>query len=225
MIRKQTTKPETAESRKANGLLNPASNEQAAAKVGIFGSTGSSKTTTGGLVTIGLSLTHCEGRPIAMMDTECASDFLLPIFCAEGVPLLTLKSKAFTDMLSALAEAERMRCATLIIDSVTHPWAELIDSYCRRKGISKPEFQHWKEIKQPWSEWTGATLSVVESVFGTRSWEAVQQQSLERLEKGPRALREVETAQKGAQLSEEIDVPDLVRECLAKITQQCHSSV
>jgi hypothetical protein len=157
--RKQTTKPETTESPKTNGLLNPATNEQTAAKIGIFGDTGSGKTTTGGLVAIGLSLTHCEGRPIAMMDTECSSDFLLPIFRAEGVSLLTLKSKAFTDMLSVLAEAERMQCAALIIDSVTHPWAELIDSYCRRRGISKPEFQHWKEIKQPWSEWTARFLA------------------------------------------------------------------
>jgi hypothetical protein len=157
--RKLTTKQENTEPPQTVTLLRPATNEQTAAKIGIFGDTGSGKTTTGGLVAIGLSLTHCEGRPIAMMDTECASDFLLPIFRAEGVSLLTLKSKAFTDMLSVLDEAERMQCAALIIDSVTQPWAELIDSYCRRKGISKPEFQHWKEIKQPWSEWTARFLA------------------------------------------------------------------
>jgi AAA domain len=140
-------------------LLREATNEQTAAKVGIFGDTGSGKTTTGGLLALGLSLTYCQGRPVAMMDTESASDFLLPIFRAEKVNLLTVKSRAFSDMLAVLAEAEQSKCAALVVDSVTHTWTELVESYCRKKGITKPEFQHWKEIKQAWNEWTTRFLS------------------------------------------------------------------
>jgi hypothetical protein len=40
---------ETTEAPKRSGLLHPATNEQTAAKVGIFGDTGSGKTTSGGL--------------------------------------------------------------------------------------------------------------------------------------------------------------------------------
>lgn len=140
-------------------LLHEATNEQTAAKVGIFGDTGSGKTTTGGLLALGLSLTHCKGRPVAMMDTESASDFLLSIFRTEGVKLLTVKSRAFSDMLDVLSEAELVGCAALVVDSVTHTWTELVESYCRKKQIAKPEFHHWKEIKQAWNEWTTRFLS------------------------------------------------------------------
>jgi hypothetical protein len=159
MREKQDRAQESSKSDTRRLLLREATNEQTAAKIGIFGDTGSGKTTTGGLLALGLSLTYCKGQPVAMMDTESASDFLLPVFRAERVQLLTVKSKAFADMLAVLAEAEKSGCAAVVVDSVTHPWNELIESYCRRKGISKPEFHHWKEIKQPWSEWTARFLA------------------------------------------------------------------
>lgn len=140
-------------------LLHEATNEQTSAKIGIFGDTGSGKTTTGGVIALGLSLAHCEGRPVAMVDTESASDFLIPVYRTEGVKLLTVKSRAFADMLTALKEAQEAGCCALIVDSVTHAWNELIESYCRRKGISKPEFHHWKDIKQTWNTWTTQFLS------------------------------------------------------------------
>lgn len=140
-------------------LLHEATNEQTAAKIGIFGDTGSGKTTSGGLLALGLSLTYCKSRPVAMMDTESASDFLLPIFRTEGVKLLTVKTRAFSDMLAVLSEAEQAGCAALVVDSVTHAWIELIESYCRKKQVPKPEFHHWKEIKQAWNEWTTRFLS------------------------------------------------------------------
>ena len=143
----------------SKGLLREATNEQTAAKVGLFGDTGSGKTTTGGLLALGLSLTYGEGRPIAMMDTESASDFLLPIFRMEGVKLLTLKSRAFSDLLAVLTEAERYGCAALLVDSITHAWTELVESYCRKKQISKPEFHHWNEIKHTWNGWTTRFLA------------------------------------------------------------------
>jgi hypothetical protein len=140
-------------------LLREATNEQTAGKVGIFGDTGSGKTTTGGLVALGLSVTYCKGRAVAMLDTEASSDFLLPIYKTEGVGLLTLKSRAFSDMLAVLNEAEKTGCAALVVDSVTHTWNELVESFCRKKQITKPEFHHWKEIKQVWNEWTTRFLS------------------------------------------------------------------
>jgi hypothetical protein len=140
-------------------LLREATNEQTAAKIGIFGDTGSGKTTTAGLLALGLSLTFCDGRPVAMMDTESASDFLLPIFRQEGVKLLTAKSRAFTDMMAVLREAERSECAAVIVDSVTHAWTELLESFCRKKQISKPEFHHWNEIKHTWNGWTTQFLA------------------------------------------------------------------
>lgn len=141
------------------GLLREATNEQAAAKIGEFGEPGSGKTTTAALLAIGISKTYCNNAPVAMMDTERASDFVIPIFRAEGVQLLTHKSKAFADMMTVLAEAEKTGCCCLIIDSVTHTWDELIDSYCKKRGIAKAEFHHWRDIKAPWKVWTDRYLT------------------------------------------------------------------
>lgn len=140
-------------------LLREATNEQAAAKVGEFGEPGSGKTTTAALLAIGISKTYCNNAPVAMMDTERASDFVIPIFRAEGVALLTHKSKAFADMMTVLSEAEKSGCCCLIIDSVTHTWDELIDSYCKKRNIAKPEFHHWRDIKGPWKLWTDRYLT------------------------------------------------------------------
>lgn len=140
-------------------LLKEAVNEQAAAKVGIFGDPGSGKTTTAGLLGLGISLTYYKGAPVAIMDTEKASDFLIPIYKAEGVKLLTHKSKAFQDMMKVLSEAETTGCCVFIVDSVSHTWDELVNSYCHKMHISRPEFHHWKDIKAPWHDWTDRYLT------------------------------------------------------------------
>lgn len=144
------------------GLLKEATmNEQAAAKVGIFGSQGSGKTTTGALIAIGLSKAFHNGAPVAMMDTENGSDFIKPLFDAEGIKLFIHKSRAFADMIAVLKEAQALGCCAFFIDSVTHTWQELQDSYCRRKRINRIEFQHWRDLKGPdgWASWTTAYLN------------------------------------------------------------------
>src|SRR5262249_14603094 len=112
------------------GLLKEVANEQARAKVGIFGSQGSGKTTTSALLAMAVSKTYHGGAPIAFLDTENGSDYLKPIFDAEGVKLLVAKSGAFRDMIAVLEEAEKQGCCALIVDSVSHTWRELVDSYC-----------------------------------------------------------------------------------------------
>src|SRR5262245_17236753 len=97
-------------------LLKKAQIEQASAKVGIFGRQGSGKTTTAALIAIGLSKTYHKGAPVAALDTENGSDYLVPIFEAEGVPLLVVKSRAFKDMKDGLREAEREGCCAYLVD-------------------------------------------------------------------------------------------------------------
>jgi hypothetical protein len=60
---------------------------------------------------------------------------------------------------------------------------------------------------------------VVETLFGTRSWEAVQQLTIEQLELGLKALQELEGVQRTAQFSEEAAILDLVRDSIAKVAQ------
>ena len=128
-------------------LLQEVSNEQAAVKAGIYGGTGAGKTTTAALAMLGISIHLAGRRPVAMADTESGSDYLLPIFQAEGVKLLRSKSRAFADLLKILREAEEAGCCGLIADSVTHYWRELCDSFKSRLKVKKLEFHHWDPIK------------------------------------------------------------------------------
>lgn len=147
------------------GLLKEVANDQARAKVGIFGMQGSGKTTTNALLALGVSLTYHGGAPVAMMDTEAGSDYLKPIFDAEGVKLLVHKSGAFSDMEKVLDEANGAGCCAFIMDSVTHTWRELQDTYCaqmcRRYKCDEYDiqFQDWRELKARWATWTYAFLN------------------------------------------------------------------
>jgi len=141
------------------GLLTEAKNEQAAAKIGAFGGQGSGKTTTMSQIAIGLSLTFHKGASVAFFDTEKGSDFSRVMFEMEGVKLVRVKSRALKDLLAVVKEAEQAGCCALIVDSMTHVWNDLMDSFCARKRINRIEFQHWREIKGTWREWTDAMLN------------------------------------------------------------------
>lgn len=148
------------------GLLKEVTNEQARAKIAAFGEQGSGKTTTLALIAIGLSKTYHNSAPVAMMDTENGADFLKPIFAAEGVKFVAVKSGAFKDMVPALREAQEAGCCAFIMDSVTHTWKELVESYCARKAqqFKRPSYDpNWlidaKPIKEEWAHWTNAFLN------------------------------------------------------------------
>lgn len=141
------------------GLLKPATVEQSAAKVGLFGSQGSGKTTTSALIAIGLSKTYHNSAPVAFMDTENGSDYLVPIFEAEGVPLLVFKSRAFKDMCAGIREGEDAKACAYLVDSYTHPWQELNDSLKKKLGVNRLEFRHMDQLKTIWRGWTDLMLN------------------------------------------------------------------
>jgi hypothetical protein len=140
-------------------LLQQAKIEQSAAKVGIFGRQGCGKTTTAALIAIGLSKTYHQAAPVAWLDTENGSDPLVPIFEAEGVPLLVSKSRAFADMRAVLTEAERRGCCAYLVDSYTHPWQELMATFKEKSQRKKLEFHHMDALKTLWRGWTDQFLN------------------------------------------------------------------
>lgn len=133
--------------------------EQSSAKMAWFGPQGAGKTMSATQVAIGLSLCYHQGAPIAFFDTEKGSNFAKPLCDAEGIKLLGVKSRAFADLLTTLTEAEQQGACCLIVDSMTHVWTELMDAFCRRKKISRIEFQHWRELKATWREWVDRMLN------------------------------------------------------------------
>lgn len=141
-------------------LFQKSTNTQAYLKAGLMGFAGSGKTYTGALIAIGLvdlmrKLELPGGdRPVMFLDTETGSDWVKPKFEEHDIELFTAKTRAFKDLVPAVLEAER-EGAVLMIDSISHFWRELTESYAKRKNRSYGlQFQDWAWLKQEWGRFT-----------------------------------------------------------------------
>ncbi len=135
------------------GLLKKAEKEMAYGKIGILGFQGSGKTHTASLIALGLAKL-IEAKRVAFQDTETGSDWVLPMFEAEGIELLNHKSRAFTDLLTIGKECVAAQIPILMVDSITHIWRDLVESYMAKKKIKRMSFHHWGEVKGDWKDWT-----------------------------------------------------------------------
>lgn len=147
------------------GLFQPATNTQAKLKAGLMGFAGDGKTYTATSLAIGLVELMRKrelpdgDKPVMFIDTETGSDWVKPRFDAAGIQLFTAKTRAFRDLLTAMEEAEQAG-AVILIDSITHFWRELTETYAekknRRRGL---EFQDWAYLKQEWGRFTDAFVN------------------------------------------------------------------
>lgn len=140
-------------------LFKPAEVTSAYLKMGLLGFQGSGKTKTAAKVAIGL-VKHMKAlgvpyadRPALFLDTETGSDWVIPDFKAAGIELNAAKTRAFSDLLEAPGEAERTG-SVLIIDSITHFWKELTESYMRKKNRTRLQFEDWGYLKTEWGKFT-----------------------------------------------------------------------
>jgi hypothetical protein len=168
-------------------LFKPAENTMAYFKAGFMGEAGSGKTHTATLVAIGL-MQYLEVRgisggdkPVFMLDTENGSSWVKPLFDEAKIPLLVAKTRAFKDLVPAVREAEK--CASvLFIDSITHFWEDLQNSYMARmsekrgRTMGKLEFQDWAYIKGEWRKFSDAfvTSNLHCILCGRLGWEYEQ---------------------------------------------------
>ena len=142
-------------------LLQPAENTTTKLKMGLMGFQGSGKTHTMTSVAVGLVQMMRElglpdgNKPIAFMDTETGSDWVRPRIEAAGIKLLTAKTRAYTDLLEIIDEAEA-NASVLLVDSATHIWREFVASYLRAKKRSALRFDDWNFLKgeQGWQRFT-----------------------------------------------------------------------
>jgi hypothetical protein len=136
-------------------LFKPAENTMAYFKAGFMGEAGSGKTHTATLVMIGL-IKHLRAkgidganRPVFMLDTEQGSAWVKPMFDEAGIELHVAKTRAFKDLVGAVKEAEK-HASGLLIDSVTHFWEDLQNSYMAQRNRTRLEFQDWAVLKKMW---------------------------------------------------------------------------
>ncbi len=140
------------------GLFARAEITSAYLKMGLMGFAGSGKTFTAtetaiGLVKLMRDLGIDQGRPMFFLDTETGSDWVKPRIEAAGIDLYTAKTRAFADLLAAVSEAERLSCL-LLVDSITHFWKELCETYMKTKKRTRLQFDDWGFLKGEWGKFT-----------------------------------------------------------------------
>lgn len=141
-------------------LFKKAEMTSAYLKMGVLGFAGAGKTYTATKISIGLVQHMREAgldmgnRPMFFLDTETGSDWVKQEIEANDIELFTAKTRAFSDLMTALDEAER-NASVLLIDSITHFWTELCESYQKaRKRTRGLEFQDWAYLKKEWRRFT-----------------------------------------------------------------------
>jgi AAA domain len=134
-------------------------------KMALMGFQGSGKTYTATSTAIGLVQLMRElrlpagNKPIAFGDTEKGSDWMLPRVREAGLQMVTAKTRAFSDLIGLVNEAEA-NASVLLIDSLTHFWTELCDTYCAKKARDyrlasyRLQFQDWAYLKGEWRKFT-----------------------------------------------------------------------
>lgn len=141
-------------------------------KAGLLGFPGSGKTYTATILAIGTRAHFGHTGPIAFFDTENGSPFVTAeIAAATGTDALVVKSRSLDDLKATVRECIEANVSVLIVDSITHVWKEVCETYLRklnedRKLLKRPlyeklEFQHWAAIKssEMWGGWTDLFLN------------------------------------------------------------------
>lgn len=175
-------------------LFRTAENETAYLKMGILGFQGAGKTYTAIEIAIGLIQKYKLDKGIAFLDTETGSDWAIPRCTKEGIPLIVAKTRAFTDLLTGIREAES-NASVLIVDSVSHFWTEMIQAYKREKGIGvRMAFHHWSILKPEWHRFSEAYINsrLHFIVCGRAGWDWGHEED----EEGNKELRKLGTKMK-----------------------------
>ena len=132
-------------------IFKEANNTAGYLKAGLLGFPGGGKTKTAALIAIGLHRYIKSDKPVFIYDTESGSNYIEKDFKDAGIKLMRVQSRAFTTLLSAAREAENEQ-GIFLIDSITHPWRELVKAFKVKKGIERINFNHWDAIKSEWGQ-------------------------------------------------------------------------
>ncbi len=156
-----------------SGYFMDSGDELAFAKIGMHGFPGSGKSYTASEIAIGIAKEFGGGRPVAFFDTEKGSGWLRRKYRAAGIDLKVRRERSFKALMEFTRQAEKEKCSVAIVDSVTHPWAELIDAAQKRFKTHKLKFHHWAPIKSDWAQFSDWFLNVDMHVLicGRAGWE------------------------------------------------------
>ena len=102
-------------------------------KLGIYGHTGSGKTYTAVKVLSQFIAEYLPDKQLAMFDTEGGAGYIAAMVQQiTGKPLLVVTGQAFSELLW-FAKTCRDAGHVAIVDSITHPWRNLMEDCLRAK--------------------------------------------------------------------------------------------
>ena len=137
--------------------------EQAALKIGMYGSSGTGKTFTSLLIAEGLA--KVTGKRIAFVDTERGTDF----YCKpvptrrphpEAFDFDAIYSRSIAEIADAIRALDPARYSVIVVDSITHIWEAARNAYDgRTTKIGTIPMQAWGKIKKPYKELISFLLS------------------------------------------------------------------
>jgi len=172
-----------------SNLFHAARPQSAFLKMGIYGEAGTGKTFTSTRVAIGLNHFIKSANGVFFFDTETGSDFVRDRFATEGINLYVAKTRAFADLLKGIDEIPPG--SIVLIDSITHYWNELIDSYLKKNNKTRLSLKDWQPLKQTWREYSdrfvNSPLHIIVAGRSADKWDEVED------EDGAKELRKVGT--------------------------------
>lgn len=139
-------------------------------KAGILGFPKSGKSFTAALIAVSVREHFKLSGPVAMFDTEGGSVYLRPMIRSlTGLDLMAKRARSFDSMMAWGKACLKAGVSVAIVDSVTHPWRELCDTYLDAKNVDRAsrgwnkqdrlEFQDWNVLKPRWAIWTDFYLN------------------------------------------------------------------
>lgn len=135
------------------GIFKRLTAGQAFVKLGIYGGAGSGKSTTASLFAIGLHTYIKSKKPIVYMDTETGSEWTKILFDKANIELQVAKERSLEALLHSIPDALKVS-DILIIDSITHPYQDMMESYLKKTKKTKLAFQDWNVLKPLFREFT-----------------------------------------------------------------------
>ena len=137
--------------------------QQAALKIGMYGTSGSGKTFTALLFAEGLA--KITGKKIAFVDTETGTAF----YCQnvsnrsvhpEAFQFDVLHTRSISEVLSAVCNLSEDEYSVIVIDSITHIWEAAKEAYSGKlTKAGQPPFHAWAKIKKPFKDLISIMMS------------------------------------------------------------------
>ena len=135
---------------KPQDFFKEVGNDRPYFKAAFQGLAGSGKTFTSAQVAIGLHQQIKSTKPIVMFDTEKSNKFLKPLFDEAGIKLVVKESRSLADLKQTMQLMREGYSDVLMIDSISHIWENVVESYKKKLNRTRLQFQDWGILKPTW---------------------------------------------------------------------------